>query len=337
MQRKNWKLEEDNALLQNCQQLNFNWKRVSKNMNLMGFKRSGKSCKERFQNQLNPHINKDQWSQNEIDKLFELQIKHGNKWRIIAKELPNRTDGLIKNYFYSLVRKVLRRLSKAVNRNKNGSKMTKTLKPSVISQIFCANQNETKQSPINLEFAYLFRNIIFKYKNYNLSQKIDNEDISKIKLIFLTLQKLNESYNTDNNKRLETKINQKQEKQNRKNFNVNFNAIIIDKINNKLPIFTTNLFPIEKLYQRQDNHFDTPLQINPQVISSLNSQNVDKTFSYTNFPLKQQQQQYIIYHPIPQYYYSMTFNAYVQQQQNLSNFYSSYQHESNKVKEEKEE
>lgn len=62
--------------------------------------------------------------------------------RIIAKELPNRTDGLIKNYFYSLVRKVLRRLSKAVNRNKNGifiniidlgSKMTKTLKPSVIS------------------------------------------------------------------------------------------------------------------------------------------------------------------------------------------------------------
>ncbi|CAD8097131.1 unnamed protein product [Paramecium primaurelia] len=190
MQRKNWKLEEDNALLQNCQQLNFNWKRVSKNMNQMGFKRSGKSCKERFQNQLNPHINKDQWSQNEIDKLFELQIKHGNKWRIIAKELPNRTDGLIKNYFYSLVRKVLRRLSKAVNRNKNGSKMTKTLKPSVISQIFCANQNETKQSPINLEFAYLFRNMIFKYKNYNLSQKIDNEDISKIKLIFLTLQKL---------------------------------------------------------------------------------------------------------------------------------------------------
>lgn len=31
---------------------------------------------------------------------------------------------------------------------------------------------------------------------------------------------------------------------------ININQIIIDKINKKLPIFTTNLFPIEKLYQR---------------------------------------------------------------------------------------
>ncbi|CAD8199812.1 unnamed protein product [Paramecium octaurelia] len=333
MQRKNWQLDEDNALLQNCQQLNFNWKRVSKNMNQMGFKRSGKSCKERFQNQLNPQINKDQWSQNEIDKLFELQIKHGNKWRIIAKELPNRTDGLIKNYFYSLVRKVLRRLSKAINRNKNGSKMTKTLKPSVISQIFCANQDESKQQTVSLEFAYLFRNIIFKYKNYNLSQQIDIDDIGKIKFIFLTLQKLNESYNSDNNKSSETKINQKQEKYNKKSFNMNINAVILHKINNKLPIFTTNMYPLENLYKRQDNNFDLPQQINYQAKSSFH---VAQNFSNSEFPLKQQQQ-YVFYHPIPQYYYSMTLNAYILQQQNLRSLYSSYLYESNKIKQENEE
>ncbi|CAK83813.1 unnamed protein product (macronuclear) [Paramecium tetraurelia] len=326
-------IQEDNALLQNCQQLNFNWKRVSKNMNLMGFKRSGKSCKERFQNQLNPQINKDQWSQNEIDKLFELQIKHGNKWRIIAKELPNRTDGLIKNYFYSLVRKVLRRLSKAINRNKNGSKMTKTLKPSIISQIFCTNQDESKQSTDSLEFAYLFRNIIFKYKNYNLSQQIDNDDIGKIKFIFLTLQKLSESYNSDNSKRSETKINQKQEKCNNKNLNININAVILHKINNKLPIFTTNMYPLENLYKRQDNNFDPPQQINYQAKSSFNT---DQNLSSDGFPFKQPQQ-YVFYHPIPQYYYSMTLNAYIQQQQNLRSLYSSYLYESNKVKQENEE
>lgn len=60
---------------------------------------------------------------------------------MIAKEIPHRTDGLIKNFFYSMVRKVLRRLAKTVNGTKNGtniifkigSQMTKTLKPSVIS------------------------------------------------------------------------------------------------------------------------------------------------------------------------------------------------------------
>lgn len=39
---------------------------------------------------------------------------------MIAKEIPHRTDGLIKNYFYSMVRKVLRRLAKTVNGTKNG-------------------------------------------------------------------------------------------------------------------------------------------------------------------------------------------------------------------------
>ncbi|CAD8117217.1 unnamed protein product [Paramecium sonneborni] len=337
MQRKNWQQDEDNALLQNCELLNFNWKRVSKNMNLIGYKRSGKSCKERFQNQLNPHINKDSWTQNEIDKLFQLQNKYGNKWRNIAKELPNRTDGLIKNYFYSLVRKVLRRLSKTVNRNKNGSQMTKNLKPSVISSIFCANQNETNNnSLINYEFADLFRNIIFKYKNYNLSQQIDNDDINKVKFIILTLQKLNESYNYDNTRKIETKINQKKDKQNNKKINVDINAIILNKINKQLPIFTTHLYPIEKLFKRQVNYLAHPPLINLQKISSLNTQNIDQTFSLSAFPLKDQQQ-YLFYHPIQQYYYSMNLNAYLYQQQRFNNMYSSYQNEPQKIKEETEE
>ncbi|CAD8113330.1 unnamed protein product [Paramecium sonneborni] len=336
MQRKNWQQEEDHALLKNCELLHYDWKRVSKNMNLMGFKRSGKSCKERFQNQLNPHINKDQWTQNEIEKLFELQIKYGNKWRIIAKEFPNRTDGLIKNYFYSLVRKVLRRLSKTVNRNKNGSKMTKNLKPSVISSIFCANLNETQNLIVNSEFANLFRNIIFKYKNFNMSQSIDNDDIGKIKIIFLTLQKLNESYNYDNKKKVETKINQKQQKLNRKQISANFNAIIINKINNQLPVFTTHLYPIEKLFKRQQHSLYPPPQTNLQHKLSLNIQNMDQTFSFSALPLKTQQQ-YLFYHQIPQYFYSLNLNAQIFQQQSIKNMYNSYHQESNQVKEEKEE
>lgn len=38
----------------------------------LGFKRSSKSCKERFYNYLNPDISRERWTPEEITKLFEL-------------------------------------------------------------------------------------------------------------------------------------------------------------------------------------------------------------------------------------------------------------------------
>jgi Myb-like DNA-binding domain len=74
--------------------------------------RTGKQCRERWHNHLNPDLNKNEWTEEEELKIFELQKQLGNKWSEIATLLPGRTDNSIKNCFYSAVRRNLRKYNK---------------------------------------------------------------------------------------------------------------------------------------------------------------------------------------------------------------------------------
>ena len=77
-----------------------NWTIISNEMsNFYQFKnRSGKQCRERWHNHLDPNINKDYWSEKEENILFMKHIEYGNKWSDIAKFLSGR-------YFINIFRK----------------------------------------------------------------------------------------------------------------------------------------------------------------------------------------------------------------------------------------
>jgi hypothetical protein len=68
--------------------------------------RSGKQCRERWFNNLNPGVKKGNWSDEEDALIFELYKKHGSSWSKIAKLIPGRTENAIKNRFYSTLRKL---------------------------------------------------------------------------------------------------------------------------------------------------------------------------------------------------------------------------------------
>ena len=63
----------------------------------VGICRSGKQCKERYCNNLDPTRRHDAWNQDEDVILITLQARLGNRWASMTSFLPGRTANDIKN------------------------------------------------------------------------------------------------------------------------------------------------------------------------------------------------------------------------------------------------
>jgi hypothetical protein len=68
--------------------------------------RSGKQCRERWFNTLNPNVKKGGWTAEEDYAIFKNFAQSGSKWSKIAEYLPGRTENSIKNRFYSTLRRI---------------------------------------------------------------------------------------------------------------------------------------------------------------------------------------------------------------------------------------
>ncbi|PHT34728.1 Transcription factor MYB48 [Capsicum baccatum] len=70
-----------------------------------GLKRTGKSCRLRWVNYLNPDLKRGKMTPQEERVVLELHSKWGNRWSRIARKIPGRTDNEIKNYWRTHMRK----------------------------------------------------------------------------------------------------------------------------------------------------------------------------------------------------------------------------------------
>lgn len=76
--------------------------------------RTGKQCRERWCNNLDPTLKKGAWSAEEDQIILQMHAKLGTRWAEIAKCLPGRSDNSVKNRWYSTCSRVLRQQQEAM-------------------------------------------------------------------------------------------------------------------------------------------------------------------------------------------------------------------------------
>lgn len=112
LKKGTWQPEEDDRLTNEINAFldvgaEVNWSIVAKCIE----GRTAKQCRERWRCNLDPQINKNEWSVEEDMLIINLQRELGNRWALLAKSLPGRTENAIKTRFRSLQRSNKRKWS----------------------------------------------------------------------------------------------------------------------------------------------------------------------------------------------------------------------------------
>ncbi|TXG54663.1 hypothetical protein EZV62_019919 [Acer yangbiense] len=126
-----WTVEEDKMLTDYVKvHGKGQWNRIAK-----------KTGKLRWMNYLSPTVNRSNFTEQEEDLIIRLHNLLGNRWSLIAKRVPGRTDNQVKNYWNTHLRKKHQTRTSFIKVDHHQSVVTQE----ITSTANCHDQNKATQ------------------------------------------------------------------------------------------------------------------------------------------------------------------------------------------------
>ena len=204
--RQKWRSKDDEALralVQGLEGQEVDWNRVSQQMQQQGFKKSARQVRERWTNHLDPRLERNSLDSAEKLQLLDYQAKFGNSWKAISSKFRGRSDNGIKNQFFSLIRKSLRKARKCLKSSGTASQINK-IKPKMLSKFVELRLNvpEGLRAP-NPDFPWSLAHpvsirefvVFFASKSFSAFEaRLDDRVVELIGHILEQLDRLNSEY-----------------------------------------------------------------------------------------------------------------------------------------------
>mmetsp|Transcript_7155 Transcript_7155/g.6420 ORF Transcript_7155/g.6420 Transcript_7155/m.6420 type:complete len:341 (+) Transcript_7155:161-1183(+) len=169
--KKTWIIEEDQALLRLIETYGLQqWSTVSSLMQT----RTGKQCRERYYNHLQPNIKKGGWTEEEDKIIIEMQAAIGNQWSAMTKHLPGRTDNAIKNRWHA-INKTLPNHSNS-NSNNSESAQSATDSNSDTDKILLNSASKISNKKKTLPREGSRRQVTFENNIFNIAPVNNNQN-----------------------------------------------------------------------------------------------------------------------------------------------------------------
>ena len=209
-----WDKEEDNKLLSLYEKYGKNWAAISKEMP----HRTGKQIRDRFLNSLDSKFERGKFTEEEDQTIIKYYKIYGNSWAKIAKKLKTRTGDMVKNRFYSSLKKTIFKNRNLLKRKRERTSHKNKIKNEEENNNPVNNTNENinpKNSNINTQ------------SNLKSNKKTENNTSTNENTNTNTNINANTNSNIKNDENKESNLNQpknstttENEKKEQNNFNI---------------------------------------------------------------------------------------------------------------------